>query len=125
MSEYQHAGCCAKCNEPCFEIRQVWGPEERYPGEPKRLGFPVPGAVRVSFVLMDGSRADMTFCGDCNGDLTDEDRVEIWRRVLRGWKREMDTSDPGKAYPDWYATHFNNGILSEMGRVSLTEQSNG
>lgn len=113
MSEFHVSGSCIRCGEMCFEVLAVWGGNERYPGEPKRLGPANPDATRISFVLMDGTRADLTFCGKCSEVLTPADYTPIWRKVIRGWNREMKDAPR----PKWYREAFNNGLLGEMGRV--------
>lgn len=113
MSEHKISGCCTVCDELCFEVLARWETHERYPGEPKRLGPPMNGATRVTFLLLDGSRADFTFCGDCAAALNPGAYQEIWRKALRSWKRELsETAKP------WFATQFRNGILTEMGRIA-------
>ena len=120
VSEVKIAGCCTTCDELCFEVMARWETHERYPGEPKRLGPPMNDATRVTFLLIDGSRADFTFCGDCAAKLDPTQYPEIWRKALRSFQREMsDTARP------WFATQFQNSILSEMGRVKWTELQNG
>ena len=116
MSEYKISGCCTLCDAPCFEVMQVYEAHERNPGEPKRLGPAMDGAMRVSFMLLDGTKADMTFCGECAANLSAEHYIEIWRKVMRSWRREM--SEP---YPDWFNRSFANGIAAEMGRATWKE----
>jgi len=114
--EYKISGACTVCDEMCFEVMARWGEDERYPGEPKRLGPPNADAVRVTFLLYDGSRADFTFCGACAKTLDADQYVAIWRKALRSFLREMsETARP------WFATQFGNGILTEMGRVTWKE----
>lgn len=115
MSEYKKAGCCTLCDEPCFEVISTWDAHERYPGEPKRLGKVVGDATRISYMLLDGRSCDLTFCEDCAQTVNQTHYVEIWEKVCRTWRREMKTT--GTPVPDWYYEQFNNGLLSEMGRV--------
>ena len=114
--EYKISGCCSACDEPCFEVLARWDTHERYPGEPKRLGPPMNEATRVTFLLYDGSRADFTFCGACAKALNPTQYVDIWRKALRSFLREMsETARP------WWNTQFQNGLLCEMGRVNWKE----
>ena len=114
IGEFKISGCCTVCDEPTFEVLARWSENERYPGEPKRLGPPTDDATRITFELLDGSKSDLTFCGKCTESLNPAQYVEIWRKVIRGWIREMSL-DP-KPTPDWFVKSFENGILGEMGR---------
>jgi hypothetical protein len=121
---FQKAGYCMRCNDvPCYEVQTLWTEGERYPGEPKRLGAPAEG-VKVSFILMDGSRADMQICERCEPELSPADYPEMWARALRSWKREMDFT-PSKQKTAWWESQFANGILAEMGRRNLKDLADG
>lgn len=121
---YKIAGACTVCNQTCFEVLQTWGNGERYPGEPKRLGRPEAGAVRITFLLLDGSKADLTFCGDCAELLAPSQYTDIWRKVMRSWDREMRVSGQDPNAQDWYVKQFGNGLLVELNRTPWTEISN-
>ncbi len=123
--EFKIAGCCSSCDQPCFEVIQTWSDGERYPGEPKRLGKPLQGAVRIAFMLMDGSKADLTFCASCGATLAPAEYTPLWRKVIRSWQRELDKDHAGEPRPDWFARQFDNGLLAEMGRTSWQELGNG
>lgn len=112
-------GCCSICDEPCFEVLQRWDEGEKRAGEPKRLGPPNEDAVRVTFILIDGRRADFTFCGRCAQTLNPSQYTVLWRRNLAGYMREQD----GKV--DKFRDEFANGLLCEMGRRSWMEMANG
>lgn len=96
------AGCCSKCDAEVFEV-SVRDPETR---EPKRagLGSPLENAVRATFVLMNGSRMDLTFCAACMDELTPADYAALWRRVVVSWVHE--TSED----PSWVRSQVDNGI---------------
>lgn len=115
-SEFKIAGSCTCCDAPCFEVMQVFEAHERNPGEPKRLGGAMDGAQRITFMLLDGTKADMTFCANCGASLNSGQYTEIWRKVLRSWLRQMTLP-----YPDWFNRSFSNGIAAEMGRVTWKE----
>lgn len=114
MSDYKIAGHCTTCDAECFEIIERWGEHERRPGEPKRIGAPLDGATRITFLLVDGSRMDLTFCKDCAAGLTDDSYSSIWQKVLRSWTRELE--EKGDEPPEWFTKQYENGLLSEMGR---------
>jgi hypothetical protein len=117
---YQKAGYCMRCNEvACYEVISLWTDGECYPGEPKRLGAPLAG-MKVSFILIDGTRGDLQVCPDCAETLSPADYPAMWARVMRSWRREMGES-PGEQKAAWFASQFNNGILAEMGRRNLKE----
>ena len=113
------AGCCSLCDEPCFEVMQRWDAGDKRAGEPKRLGAPNEDAVRVTFLLIRGSRADFTFCGRCAATLSPEQYTLLWRRNLAGYLREQD----GKT--EKFKDEFANGLLCEMGRRSWMEIAHG
>lgn len=120
MSEYKIPGACSLCDEMCFEVMARWSENERYPGEPKRLGRPIEDAVLVTFLLIDGTRADFTFCGRCAEALNPGQYPDIWRKALRSFLREIsETARP------WLNTQFENGILAEMGRVLWKDKCYG
>lgn len=127
MSDFQKAGFCHRCNEnPCFEVLALWADNERYPGEPKRLGPTYEDAVRVTFMLIDGTRADLQICGACKESLSADDYPLMWQRILRSWKREIDLdTNPSEQKRAWFVTQFSNGLLAEMGRRSLKEAHGG
>lgn len=120
MSDYKIAGHCTTCDARCFDVMQVFEKHELYPGEPRRLGAPTADAVRVAFMLMDGTKTDLTFCGECAAALNEDQYLEIWRKNMRSWKRELKGETP-----DWFRPQFHNGLLCEMGRRQWTEIVNG
>ena len=122
MSDFKIAGCCTVCNEPCFEVMATWAEHERYPGEPKRLGPVIGNAVEITFMLMDGAKASLTFCEQCGAELNPAQYTDIWRKVIRSWAREMDVSKQGEPRPDWFNQQFYNGLMSEMGRILWSEK---
>ena len=121
MSAYKISGCCTLCDEPCFEVIARWGADERRAGEPKRLGPPLDGSIRVTFMLNDGSRSDMTFCGRCAEDLNPAYYTAIWQKVMRSWKRELDDKPEAERNPDWFQKQFSNGLLCELKREDWKE----
>ena len=125
MSQYKITGHCTLCDGPCFDVLAVNSEHERFPGEPKRLGKPTDDAVRVSFMLMDGSKTSLTFCGPCAETLPSVGYLEIWRKNMRSWMRELDQKPEEERNPDWFVKQFGNGILCEMGRQKWTEIING
>lgn len=121
MSPYHVAGCCANCGAQCFEVMAVFDQHERLPGEPKRLGPPNADAVRVTYLLIDGSKAMLTFCGDCAGQPIEPHFSEIWWRVVRSWTRELAEKQADDRNPSWFPQQFSNGLLCELGRSPWTE----
>jgi hypothetical protein len=85
VSLFKISGCCTICDQPCFEVMALYKEHERRPGEPKRLGGPLEGAVRVTFRLYDGTQNDQTFCAGCAEAVGADDFPEIWR--VRAWTR--------------------------------------
>jgi hypothetical protein len=121
ISEFHVAGHCVICTARCFEVLAVHEEHERLPGEPKRLGPPEPGAVRITFLLLDGTRAMLTFCAECAENPITEHYELIWRKVLRCWIRELSEKPDDERNPDWFTPQFANGLLCEQGRQPWTE----
>lgn len=129
MSLYKIGGCCTRCDQHCFNVLAVYGPDERLPGEPKRLGSSLDGATRVTFLLYDGTHTDLTFCASCADEVSSADYVEIWEKVIRSWKRQLDVkrddTPDRERRPDWFGRQFENGLLCEIGRQLWEEIENG
>lgn len=119
MSPHKIPGCCSLCDEPAFEILAVWDAGEKRAGEPKRLGPPLDGSVRVTFLLLNGRRTDMTFCVGCAETLSPEHYPMLWRKNLAGYLREQDDN------PEKFSDEFGNGLLTEMGRTTWKELAHG
>ena len=79
-------GCCVLCDEPMYEVVTTWPSMHLRGSEPRQLGAPVDVAERVTFQMVDGSTADMTFCGDC-ADQAKDRLPEIWAKAMGAlWK---------------------------------------
>lgn len=110
MSPYKIAGCCSCCDMLCFEVTAV-----REDGKPKTFGRPNDGATRITFLLLNGRRTDMTFCGACAGSLDPQWYATLWRKNLSGWLREQGGNT------EKFKHEFANGILCEIGRITWKE----
>lgn len=124
MSNYKIIGHCTLCDGECFDILERYAAGERRPGEPKRIGQPHDGATRITFLLLDGSRMDLTFCAACTSRLTTESYTPIWRKVIRSWTREFEEKGTADR-PRWFNKQFENGLLSEMSRTPMKDVLNG
>lgn len=123
MSEYKIIGCCTVCDKQCFEVTAMYREGERFPGEPKQLGAPLEGSVRINFMLIDGTKTSLTFCADCaNAPM---EYSEIWQKNMRSWIRELSFKPEGERSPEWFQRQFSNGLLCEMGRQLWTEAVKG
>ena len=116
MSPYKISGACTICDERCFEVKAVYQDHEIRPGEPKRLGKPLDGAMQLVFLLFDGSKTYLTFCGSCAQALKPDQYTAIWRKNMRSWKRELKGDRP-----EWFLRQFDNGLLCELGRSTWKE----
>jgi hypothetical protein len=117
--KYQLTGFCMRCNrKPCYQVLTLQSVFDRFPGEPGKVGEPLAGAVKVSLLLMDGSRAELNVCAACAEVLHPVDYPEMYQRILRSWKREVDIA-PNEKKTAWWGSQFNNGILIELGRRAL------
>ena len=115
MKPYKIGGLCSICEAPCFEIMQVFDEGEKRAGEPKRLGPPMNGSVRITFMLFDGRITDMTLCGECASSLNAVQYVTLWRKNLAGYLREQDGETKK------FKHQFANGILCELERHTWKE----
>lgn len=120
MSDHKISGGCTTCDALCFQVLDLTDA-----GEPKRFGPPLDGAVRISFMLYDGSRADLTFCGGCATKLVSPDYFDIWAKVIRSWVKELSGKPVEDQNPEWFPKQFANGLLVEMGRKSWKDLVNG
>lgn len=114
---YKRAGCCSLCDQLVFEVKARWGEGDARAGEPKRFGPPLEGTLRITFLLLNGGRTDMTFCGDCGQSVDAQHYPTLWRKNLAGWLREQN-GNPAK-----FKDEFSNGLLCELGRKSWRELS--
>lgn len=104
-------GCCSKCDAEVFEITERF-PETR---APKRVGKPFENAVRATFVLMNGSKMDLTFCAACMDELTPADYGALWQRVMVSWAHEKSGG------PSWVRSQVDNGIAGLLYRQPWRE----
>ena len=123
MSEFKISGCCSLCDTPVYEVLARFAEHERRPGEPKQLGAPDEGATKITFGLFDGTKADLTFCDSCAEELNCGQYMEIWRKVMRSWLREI--AGKTEQHSNWLPKQYANGLLLELGRVKIKEQANG
>ena len=86
-------GCCTLCDREVFEALLRWPPGHVNENQIRRPGAPINGARRVTVILVDGSIADLTFCGACKA--SPENLCAIWKKVVRTMAFEMD--------PEWRA----------------------
>jgi hypothetical protein len=94
-------GCCSRCDVEVFDV-VTRDPETRHP---KRLGRAHEDAMRVSFLLVNGSRMDLTFCAACANELQPADYPALWTRVMVSWVAE------GQQDNEWAKSQVNNGIV--------------
>jgi len=104
------AGCCTKCDAEVYEVRQR-DPKTKLP---RRLGAALPNARRATFVLMNGTRMDLTFCSDCASGLVPSEYAQLWQRVMLSWWSERNGSE-------WAKTQLNNGIAGLLGTRNVKE----
>ena len=123
MSDYKITGCCTCCDDEVFDILSRFGENGLRPGEPERIGRPHDDALRIEFLLNDGTTSYLTFCGACAVMLTPEQYPEIWAKVLRSWEREIAGNEA--AHANWFPRQAGNGIASELRRLNWTEVLNG
>ncbi|MGE0289519.1 MAG: hypothetical protein AB7I42_26020 [Bradyrhizobium sp.] len=117
-------GHCSVSGDPCFEILETFNEPHPLAGQPRRIGKPLPDAVRVTLVLVDGTTADFT----CKQRYVPEfyahlpliwrevqDRVRFDRKNHKAYK-QPDFSEEQHAQMDaWNLAHIDNvplGVLA-------------
>ena len=84
----KRAGCCTWCDEEVYEIITRF-PEGPLSGYPRKIGKPLDSARRISYALVDGSRADLTCCAGCEFEMTQPVNMPIiWQKVIRSFMFE-------------------------------------
>ena len=119
MSKYKIAGCCTICDTKLHEVLAVYESHHPRAGEPKSLGPAIADAVRVTFGLYDGTRADFSFCKDCNEQLNESQYIEIWDKAIRSFVREG--SDQNSKHMQWFLPLLANGLLGRLGTILLKD----
>lgn len=109
MSPHKIPGGCSICDELVYEVKQT------HEGEPKKFGRPTDDATRIEFLLFNGRRTSMTFCGSCAEHLTPEQYTLLWRKNLAGYMREQGGN------PEKFKEEFANGLLCELVRFNVKE----
>lgn len=99
-------GSCTKCDAEVFDIV-----ERDIDRLPKRVGAAHDDAIRVNFLMLDGSRMDLTFCQPCADGLIADDLQWIWRRVMKSWPAD---------HP-WTKTQTENGLLAILNKKPWKE----
>ena len=119
MSKYKIAGCCTVCDTPVHEVLAVYEAYLPRAGEPKSIGPVIGNAVRISFGLYDGTKADYTFCEECGANLEPSQYAEIWRKTLRSFMREG--AHENSNHRKWFLPMFANGLLVQLGTILLKD----
>lgn len=80
-------GCCTLCDGPIFEVTEQYGPGSHpLAGKPRRVGMPLDGTKRVTLLLANGNRTDVTLCEEC--EVTAENLPRIHQRLRESWAYE-------------------------------------
>lgn len=83
-------GCCTLCDKEVFEVVRR-DPETR---APIQVGKPLENAMRLTFVLADGTKMDLTFCAECLPNLLPGSYQFLWKRVLASWVAQSGADHP-------------------------------
>jgi hypothetical protein len=72
-------GCCSLCDKPILDVVSRWvdGPNK---GEVREFGSILPGARRITLVLLSGATIDFSFCGTCKP--SSKNLPLIWSKML-------------------------------------------
>ena len=98
-------GACTRCDKNVFEVVRT-DTQTRLPLE---LGAAHDDAMRVTFILVNGTRMDLTFCADCASTLVPAEFPHIWQRVMLSWISESGADHPA------VKANVANGILGIVG----------
>lgn len=104
-------GCCSKCDKEVFKVERR-NPETR---APVTVSTPYEDAERLTFVLVDGTRMDLTFCTACADSLQPGEFPFLWQRVMASWVAESGADHP------WLKSQRDNGILGFIARKRFKE----
>jgi len=106
-------GHCHVCGECLFEVLTTYPFDHKWSGIPKTLGLPLDKALRVTLLLIDGNRIQITMCDTCVDGLTQENLKFIYRNILLGWKAEIgDEAEKYKWFSDKHR-QFLLGVVCE------------
>lgn len=82
-------GCCTFCDKPVYHIKTRWT-KGLLEGEPRKIGKPTHEAIRVHYVVSDGTTMTLTFCFDCLPKAVEVDNfTDIHRIVMEAFSREV------------------------------------
>lgn len=81
-------GCCVICNEECFNVTARWPSDHRCASQIRQVSGPKLEAKRHALLLVNGSQALITTCGEC--EITPENLPKIWRQCVAANVREDD-----------------------------------
>lgn len=85
--ERRLTGRCVVSGEPCFEVLETWPAGHPSAGEPRRLGRPLPKALRVTLVLLDGTTTTVTVCADHLAEVTAA-LPRVWHALCRKMRHD-------------------------------------
>lgn len=86
------AGCCLCCHAECYQVIARDPKTDR----PLALGPQLERGTQVTFMLSNGSEADITFCSACAAEITPADYPAIWSAVLRTVAASLDGLSPNQ-----------------------------
>ena len=121
MSDRKRASCCSACHREVFDAISRFEEPHPYAGQIQRAGAPHADAVRVTFVLTDGSRANMTFCVDCETKIAPENLPDVWRNVMAAFafERKWYKALTGRARSDAVQAAVDDDLLALADKVPL------
>lgn len=73
-------GLCSLCDKPVFEIIAKYPQGHEKEGQVCKIGSPMDDALRVEFILDDGTTAQVTFCTKC--ELSAGNIRKTWDRIF-------------------------------------------
>lgn len=86
--------CCTMCDEPIWEPIKIVPADLPKAGRILRAGKLIDDdAVRVTFVMSDGTQCSMSLCGKCS---TSYDMNLMWKKNLTAIAEEVDESGNDK-----------------------------
>lgn len=120
-------GHCTQCDGPVFEVLAQFPADHPRAGTPRRLGGLVDDkAVRITYVLADGTNAGITFCGACSDGV---DVKSAWRKCLalaaEELRHETLTTQQREIYTRFLAGTARNIPLGELYREKWKDLQDG
>lgn len=90
MSDRKKAHACSSCDAELWDALTRFEAPHPFEDQIRKAGAVHEDAMRVTFVLTDGSNANMSMCRACADALQPSDLPKLWRRVMAAFAYERE-----------------------------------